>query len=130
MYTVAGPFRSSVNPCATEQGDHPLKHVRQLLAAVASLALTAALCALGAQPAAAQPPTSRTAPQGHGDCTQTGPDLRREGMAWTCIKTGPATASALAAVPAAAPRVAHANPGADLCLKDDPNTPFGFNHQL
>ncbi|MGW2542567.1 hypothetical protein ACWC5I_17245 [Kitasatospora sp. NPDC001574] len=45
-------------------------------------------------------------------------------MAWTCIKTGPATASALAAVPAAAPRVARANPGADLCLKDDPNTPF------
>ncbi|MFB7618133.1 hypothetical protein [Kitasatospora sp. NPDC056181] len=45
-------------------------------------------------------------------------------MAWTCIKTGPATASALAAVPAAAPRVASANPGADLCLKDDPNKPF------
>ncbi|MCY0923798.1 hypothetical protein OS965_37660 [Streptomyces sp. H27-G5] len=101
-----------------------MKHVRHGLAAIASLALTAALCGVGAQPAAAQPPTSRTVPQGHGDCTETGPDLRREGMAWTCIKTGPATASALAAVPAAAPRVARANPGADLCLKDDPNKPF------
>ncbi|WP_236242189.1 hypothetical protein [Streptomyces sp. CC228A] len=98
-----------------------MEHVRRGLAAIASLALTAALCTMGAQPAAAQPLTSRTVPQGHGDCTETGPDLRREGMAWTCIKTGPATASALAAVPAAAPRVARANPGADLCLKKDPD---------
>ncbi|WP_459651397.1 NucA/NucB deoxyribonuclease domain-containing protein [Kitasatospora sp. Ki12] len=78
-------------------GDHLLKLARQLFAAVASLALTAALCALGAQPAAAQPPANRTVPQGHSDCTEPGADLSREGMAWTCIKTGPAT------VPPAAP---------------------------
>ncbi|KOU31261.1 hypothetical protein ADK52_03510 [Streptomyces sp. WM6372] len=93
-----------------------MKHLKRGLAAIASLALTAALCAVGAEPAAALP-TSRTAPQGHGTCTPTDPELLRQGTAWTCIKLGPAPASAVAAAPARAR--AGNNPGADQCLKDD-----------
>ncbi|MBX7553021.1 hypothetical protein K1Y78_34630 [Streptomyces sp. tea 10] len=90
-----------------------MKHVRRGLAAVASLALTAALCAVGTSTAAAAPPTSRATPQGHGTCTDTAPGsaLQRQGAAWTCLRAEPASALAPAPVRAG-------NPGADLCTKD------------
>ncbi|MET9364520.1 hypothetical protein ABZX93_26875 [Streptomyces sp. NPDC006632] len=66
-----------------------MKRVRHLLAAVAALALTAALLALGASPAAAAP--AKAAPKGHGTCKSTAPgsQARRHGTGWTCGKAEP-----------------------------------------
>ncbi|MFE4860044.1 hypothetical protein [Streptomyces sp. NPDC056670] len=112
-----------------------MKRARRLLAAVAALALTAALLALGASPAAAAPPSAgRVALPGHGTCTAINPDspLSRQGAAWFCFKAGgPATARDLAATqhltgahgPTAArgaardPDVDPANP-LDLCMEN------------
>ncbi len=91
-----------------------MKHVRRGLAAIASLALTAALCTT---PAAAAPPANRTAPQGHGDCVAVAPgsELQRRGAAWTCISSGPADGAPARAA------VGTGNPGADLCTDEDPD---------
>ncbi|ANZ13894.1 hypothetical protein SNOUR_02870 [Streptomyces noursei ATCC 11455] len=74
-----------------------MKRVRHLLAAVAALAVTAALLALGVSPAAAAPAGSRaTPPKGHGTCKATVPDsqARRRGTGWTCTKAVPVAAPA------------------------------------
>ncbi|GAA2715320.1 MULTISPECIES: hypothetical protein [Streptomyces] len=77
-----------------------MKRFRRLLAAIASLVLTAALAVLSTSPADAVAVT-RAAPPGHGTCTAIDPGspLRRQGAAWFCFKTGgPATARDLAAM--------------------------------
>ncbi|MFK0297015.1 hypothetical protein ACIQU6_42005 [Streptomyces sp. NPDC090442] len=63
-----------------------MKRTGRLLAAIASLALTAALLAWGAQTAAAAP--AKTAPKGHGTCEPVAPTSRlgRQGAAWSCFK--------------------------------------------
>lgn len=93
-----------------------MRHLGRGLAAMASLALTAALCAAGTSPAAAAAPqTGRAVPQGHGSCTGTAPGsaLQRQGAAWTCVDSGPAAARAAARATAGT-----GNPGADLCVED------------
>ncbi|MBB5932733.1 NucA/NucB deoxyribonuclease domain-containing protein [Streptomyces echinatus] len=91
-----------------------MKRARHLLAALAALALTAALLALGTSPAAAAPPSAgRAAPKGHGACTATTPGSgpARQGAAWTCIRERPVTAGDLARIrarTAAVPGVAAA----------------------
>jgi hypothetical protein len=121
--------------CHRKKEGPPLKRARRLLAAIAALALTAALIALGPSPAAAAPPSAgRAAPPGHGTCTAIDPGspLRRQGAAWLCFKAGgPATARDLAAMhrltgahgPATA-RVAARDPDVDpadpldLCMEN------------
>ncbi|MER5418154.1 hypothetical protein ABT011_35795, partial [Streptomyces virginiae] len=78
-----------------------MKHASRRLATAVSLALTAVLLTLGISPvAAAPPPTSRVAPEGHGTCTATTPgsDLARQGAARTCVKERPVTAGDLARI--------------------------------
>ncbi|WP_086566178.1 MULTISPECIES: NucA/NucB deoxyribonuclease domain-containing protein [Streptomyces] len=91
-----------------------MKHVRRGLAAIASLALTAALCALGTSPATASP-ASRVTPQGHGTCTAAadGSALRKRGVAWTCVGADPVADFA------PGPSFAPADPGEalKLCLE-------------
>ncbi|MEV7729303.1 hypothetical protein AB0P15_31950 [Streptomyces sp. NPDC087917] len=88
-----------------------MKHVIRLLAAMASLAVTAALLTLGVSPAAAAPLSA--APEGHGTCTATTPGsgLARQGAAWTCIKERPVTAEDLARIRVAAPLDGGGAPG-------------------
>ncbi|WP_245699976.1 NucA/NucB deoxyribonuclease domain-containing protein [Streptomyces roseifaciens] len=89
------------------------------MAAIASLALTAALLAVGASPAAAAP----TAPQGYGNCTAVpaGSDLQKRGAAWSCSGSD-STDRRVPAPVLAAPDLARAPAdGANavkLCLKD------------
>lgn len=106
----------------SEGRDHILKHVRRGLSAIASLALTAALCTT---PAAAAPPTNRAAPQGHGDCMAVAPgsELQRQGTAWTCISSGPADGALTRAT------AGTGNPGADLCLEMSPSEPVKSNRK-
>ncbi|QHC23271.1 NucA/NucB deoxyribonuclease domain-containing protein [Streptomyces sp. GS7] len=69
-----------------------MRRVRHLLAAVAALALTATLLALGTSPAAAAP--AKAAPKGYGTCKATAPgsQARRQGTGWTCAKAVPVAA--------------------------------------
>ncbi|GHG63705.1 NucA/NucB deoxyribonuclease domain-containing protein [Streptomyces griseocarneus] len=80
-----------------------MKRVRQLLAAIASLALTAALLALGTSQAAAAPATARPAPHGQGTCKPVPPGKGApKDAAWACYKISsrsPAPARALAPAP-------------------------------
>lgn len=104
-----------------------MKHATRLLAAMASLALTAALLTLGISPAAAAPPSAgRAAPKGHGTCTATTPGSgpARQGAAWACTREEPVTAGGLARIRArvAAPRDGGGAPGdnsAALCASDE-----------
>ncbi|MYU56287.1 MULTISPECIES: NucA/NucB deoxyribonuclease domain-containing protein [Streptomyces] len=66
-----------------------MKRVRHLLAAIAALALTATLLALGTSPAAAAP--AKAAPKGYGTCKATAPGspARRQGTGWTCAEAVP-----------------------------------------
>ncbi|MFJ3206314.1 hypothetical protein [Streptomyces sp. NPDC086989] len=100
-----------------------MKHATRLLAAIASLALTAALLTLGISPAAAAPLSA--APESHGTCTATAPGskLARQGAAWTCIRERPVTAGDLARIrarTAAVPGVAAA-PRDGVDPGDDPD---------
>lgn len=100
-----------------------MKHATRLLAAIASLALTAALLTLGISPAAAAPLSA--APESHGACTATAPGskLARQGAAWTCIRERPVTAGDLARIrarTAAVPGVAAA-PRDGVDPGDDPD---------
>ncbi|MFD9636712.1 NucA/NucB deoxyribonuclease domain-containing protein [Streptomyces violascens] len=95
-----------------------MKHVRRGMAAIASLALTAALLAVGASPATAAP----AAPRGHGNCkvVPAGSGLHKRGAAWSCF--GPDSdrrvpASALAARDIARAPADGAN-AVKLCLKN------------
>ncbi|MEV5828051.1 NucA/NucB deoxyribonuclease domain-containing protein [Spirillospora sp. NPDC052242] len=102
-----------------------MKRVRRLLAAMVSLALTGALLALGASPAAAAPAESRVTPQGHGTCTATAPGsrLQRQGGAWTCLEVeGPVPTPVPAPV-----RVADRSP-ADLCSDPSGNRVVSTRH--
>ncbi|WP_414166800.1 hypothetical protein ACMATS_03260 [Streptoverticillium reticulum] len=88
-----------------------------------ALALTAALLALGASPAAAAPLSA--APEGHGTCTATipGSKLARQGATWACVKERPVTAGDLARIrarTAAAPGAA-ATPRDGVDPGDDPD---------
>ncbi|MEU9099538.1 NucA/NucB deoxyribonuclease domain-containing protein [Streptomyces sp. NPDC048361] len=91
-----------------------MKHVRRGMAATASLVLTAALLALGTQPATAAPAAP---PHGHGTCTAvpSGKEAPK-GAAWACyeVTSGP-PAPALARALAPAPRDGDPDP--------DPNSP-------
>ncbi|KUL46048.1 hypothetical protein ADL22_11065 [Streptomyces sp. NRRL F-4489] len=73
-----------------------MKRLRRLLAAVAALALTATLLALGTSPAAAAP--AQAAPKGYGTCKATAPgsQARRQGTGWTCADAVPVAAPATA----------------------------------
>ncbi|MFI0812130.1 hypothetical protein [Streptomyces echinatus] len=90
-----------------------MKYVIRLLAAIASLALTAVLLTLGVSPAAAAPLSA--APEAHGTCTATTPGskLARQGAAWTCVKERPVTAGDLARIRARAAAV----PGTASCTR-------------
>ncbi|MEV5508798.1 NucA/NucB deoxyribonuclease domain-containing protein [Streptomyces orinoci] len=100
-----------------------MKRVRRLLAAIASLALTAALLTLGASPAAAAPLSA--AGEGHGTCTATTPGskLARQGTAWICVKERPITAADLARIRAHTAAVAGvaAAPRDGIDPGDDPD---------
>ncbi|EYT79803.1 hypothetical protein CF54_29205 [Streptomyces sp. Tu 6176] len=78
-----------------------MQHISRGLAAIASLALTAALCAMGTSPATASS-SSRVPPQGHGTCTAApaGSAPRKRGAAWTCIGADPIADLAPARAPA------------------------------
>ncbi|MEV5880221.1 hypothetical protein AB0L75_39705 [Streptomyces sp. NPDC052101] len=99
-----------------------MKRARHLLAALAALALTAALLALGTSPTAAAPSTaSRAAPKGHGTCTATAPGSgpARHGPAWTCTQQGPVSAQDLARVRAHVTAAPRDGAGA-LCASSEP----------
>ncbi|MFJ4585006.1 NucA/NucB deoxyribonuclease domain-containing protein [Streptomyces echinatus] len=100
-----------------------MKYVIRLLAAIASLALTAVLLTLGVSPAAAAPLSA--APEAHGTCTATTPGskLARQGAAWTCVKERPVTAGDLARIRARAAAVPGvvAAPGDGVDPGDDPD---------
>ncbi|MGV4926392.1 hypothetical protein K2224_15365 [Streptomyces sp. BHT-5-2] len=93
-----------------------MKRVRRLLAAIASLALTAALLALGTSQAAAAPATGRTAPHGHGTCTPVplGSGAPK-GAAWPC--------SEVTSVPPASARALGPAPRDNGSDSDDPDSP-------
>ncbi|MFG2987425.1 hypothetical protein ACGFYQ_40485 [Streptomyces sp. NPDC048258] len=89
-----------------------MKHVRRGLAAIASLVLTAALCALGTSPATASP-ASWVPPQGHCTAAADGSAARSQGAAWTCVEADPVADFA------PAPSFAPSDPGEalKLCLE-------------
>ncbi|WP_167161023.1 hypothetical protein [Streptomyces sp. MBT27] len=93
------------------------EHVGRLLATIASLALTAALLALGTSSAAAARTTARPAPQGHGTCTAvpSGSEAPK-GAAWACYEAKPGAS-------APAPATAHALAPAPLDDPPDPESP-------
>ncbi|WP_438289800.1 NucA/NucB deoxyribonuclease domain-containing protein [Streptomyces sp. HUAS TT7] len=103
------------------------EHVRRLLAAIASLALTAALLALGTSSAAAARTTARPAPQGHGTCTAVpSGNGAPKGAAWACYEAKPgasAPAPATARALAPAPRDDQPDPESPeaLCGKQPPD---------
>ncbi|RST11378.1 hypothetical protein E2C00_19390 [Streptomyces sp. WAC05374] len=75
-----------------------MRHVRRLLTATVTLALTAVLLAPGVSPAAAAPLPA--APEDRGTCTATTPgsEPARRGAAWACTKERPLTAGDLARI--------------------------------